>query len=112
MDTDEINDRCKRVINQERCLHGMVYEYCAHCQKVEYTEEVKFPLPLKDKHTKEPVLNEKGEQVHAWLRVKATRVRYNHYRPYAGDQPYNRRPTDPGPGRWLPVDRCIVRSKI
>lgn len=60
-----------RVVNQTMCKHGMIWEYCAYCQKVESTKMVKFPV---DK------VNEDGETERIWLRRKSKIVRYRSHR--------------------------------
>ena len=47
----DIDKACKKVIKGERCLHGMVFEYCAVCQAIEYTMVVKIPIKIKDEES-------------------------------------------------------------
>jgi hypothetical protein len=86
MDKAEMTDRCKRVLAEERCKHGMIYEYCAKCQSVEIPREYKFPL--------EGYNEETGEEYTAWIRGITTDVYYHHYRPSNGKTP-KRRTTKP-----------------
>jgi hypothetical protein len=71
MDEKERTERCLKVINEERCKHNMVYEYCAHCQAVKVPRYYKFPLEFMD---------DDGELRTVWLHGEAMDTHYIKYR--------------------------------
>ena len=38
---------------QSRCKHGMIFEYCAVCNRVNYKKTIRIPITVKDKETGE-----------------------------------------------------------
>ena len=70
--SEQMKENCKRVANNERCVHNMVFEYCGVCQKVKTIEEVRFPIEIIDDKTNRPTT--------IWLKREVERVSYNRYR--------------------------------
>jgi hypothetical protein len=101
MDKSQIEERCQRVARRERCKHNMVFEYCAHCQKVESLREFKFPL--------EGVNEETGEEYTAWIRGVTTDVDYRTYRKRSG---ITHDHTPKLKGRWRTTDSAIKRVRF
>ena len=48
MDEKDRTERCLKVINEERCKHGMIFEYCAYCNEFKVIREYKFPVTVID----------------------------------------------------------------
>ena len=67
-----MKENCVKVANSERCKHGMLFEYCATCQEVEYYKIIKFPIEVVDDKTNKPKT--------IWLEREVRRVRYHRYR--------------------------------
>jgi hypothetical protein len=100
MDKQEITERCKRVLAEDRCKHGMIYEYCGHCQRVEVPREYKFPVECHNDET--------GEDYTAWIGGVTTDVHYHTYRERKGNM-HKRRTTKP---RFLGYKVRTVDSAI
>lgn len=71
MDERELNERALKVINEERCKHGMIFEYCATCQEYKVPREYKFPIDY---------INDDGELKTAWLGGVTQDTYYYKYR--------------------------------
>lgn len=52
----------------DRCMHGMVKDYCWRCTSRQRKERIYHAIPIKDKETKEIV---------GFAKKAVTRVRYN-----------------------------------
>lgn len=70
---------CLRVISEEKCIHGMTFEYCAVCQRRTYQKVVKFPIERKDANGK-VLLDSNGNPKKMWLDTEVTREWYMRYR--------------------------------
>jgi hypothetical protein len=76
MNRDDLESRCKRVVNQERCKHGMIFEYCALCNEIKIPREYKVPIDIVDKET--------GDEKRIFIRGITEDVYYYHYRDLKG----------------------------
>jgi len=77
---NRMNDIARKVAYKERCKHGMIFEYCGVCQRIETTVDTKFPIDAKDRETGEPKLDANGKQRKIWMPTTTTRVSYMRYR--------------------------------
>ncbi len=72
---EERDNRNKHLVNEalkKRCKHGMVFEYCATCNKITYLKKIQFPITVKDDIT--------GEDKRIWLKREVEKVRYRTWR--------------------------------
>ena len=70
--SETMKENCRKVANQERCIHNMVFEYCAVCQKVKTVKEIRFPIEITDDIT--------GKLKTIWLNREVEQVHYQRYR--------------------------------
>ena len=47
----DMEERCQKVANKERCMHGMIFEYCALCNVYIIPREYKVPIDIIDDET-------------------------------------------------------------
>lgn len=79
MNSHEMERRVKMVANKTRCKHGMIFEYCGECQRVEEEHDTYFPIPKTDADGN-VILDSKGKPKNNWFPVTVNRVKYYRYR--------------------------------
>jgi len=75
-----MNNLARKVAHRERCKHGMIFEYCGQCQRVEERVDSKFPIDAKDRETGEVIMGKDGKPRKIWIPTETTRVSYMRYR--------------------------------
>ena len=74
-------DVAVRITYKLRCdKHNMIYEYCGYCNRIEYADVVKVPLPVRNRVTGQPVLNKDGSQRVWFLEKEVNHTTYRRYR--------------------------------
>jgi hypothetical protein len=69
----------RKIVNRERCKHGMIFELCAHCQQVDYQTTCWIPLPITDKNGN-IVIDKNGQPKKRFIERPITRTIYRRYR--------------------------------
>jgi len=75
-----MNAIARKVAHRERCKHGMIFEYCGQCQRIEERVDTKFPIDAKDRTTGEQLYTKDGKKRKIWIPTETTRVHYMRYR--------------------------------
>lgn len=76
----ETQAKILKEIQSKRCHHGMLYEYCGYCNRIDYETTVKVPIPLKNKITGETLLKDDGTPRVMFLERLVTRYHILRYR--------------------------------
>ena len=99
--SSDMEERCQRVANKERCKHGMIFEYCAHCNVFIIPREYKVPIEIIDDDT--------GDDKTIFIRGIALDKHYYKYRKSNPDIKHKRQTTKP---RFLGYKVHTVDSAI
>ena len=78
--TARMENLARKVASKAKCKHGMRFEWCGLCQRVETVVDSKFPMEVSDRETKEPIFNADGSRKVAWIPTQVKRVDYMRYR--------------------------------
>ena len=70
----------RKVAHKERCKHGMIFEFCGICNRIESTVDTKFPIDAKNRETGEQLYDKQGKPRKIWIPTQAKRVTYMRYR--------------------------------